>query len=62
MESALKSCRVSALMSVAMLGWGNSDDDAGSPSPMLPATVFYDDQPALFLQAQIRTCFIYPEK
>jgi len=42
----LKSSRVSALMSVAMLGRGNSDNDAGSPSPTLLATVFCDDQPA----------------
>ena len=37
--------RLAALMSVAMLGRDNSDNDAGSPSPMLPAAVFYDDQP-----------------
>ena len=36
---------LAALMSVAMLGRDNSDNDASSPSPMLPAAVFYDDQP-----------------
>ena len=37
-------------MPMAVLGWGDSDNDAGSPSPLLRATVIYDDQSALVLQ------------